>query len=542
MVIKKVKIQNFKSIYKELEIDFEEVNGFWRISGNVGAGKTTIGEAIMFGLFGDIRGKSNPTLISWGQKKALVEVWCESKGHEIYIHRVINHQGQSPLDVTIDGEPLVFTNKRDAQLQLEQEFYDISKITLELLCVISFNNFKSLATLNPKESREFLDQVFGFYVLSNYSDICKKFKVESGQNITLTKTKIGGLEKQISKLVELSNMAKIDGDLSSLIEENKRMFDEIAMLKQSNQIIVDEIDSEIKKYNDELIKIKTLGINKKNEIELIKKGFCPTCGAEIDDSQLGIKIEEKAILETQYKDTRSKVSVFTNKKTDEENRLKNEVNKIREKINANNILIGQLKEQEKRNNINTGEIRNLKKELTTENQLLQTQEKDSKEWDMLYGLLTVDIRQKILHSFIPLINESISKYTAQLGLPYIVEFDENFRCNIQLSTFNQDVSLSSLSTGQLKSIDLSIILGILNIILRNVNFNICFLDELFSNMDAELRDIVCKVLKGTIKDGQTVFIISHVELDDFYFDGCIEASLSYMDQNLKESIYKFKKF
>ena len=51
MYINKIKISNFKSIYDPLELDFTLNNGFWKISGAVGAGKTTIGEAIIFLFF-----------------------------------------------------------------------------------------------------------------------------------------------------------------------------------------------------------------------------------------------------------------------------------------------------------------------------------------------------------------------------------------------------------------------------------------------------------------------------------------------------------
>ena len=176
MHIQKIKITNFKSIYEPLELNFNEITGLWKISGSVGAGKTTIGEAIIFGLFGSVGGKNNSDLISWGEKHGLVETWCTSKGRSIYIKREMNSYGQSPIYVEIDGEELIFTNKRDAQQQLEKEYFDTSKVALELLCIISFNNFKSLATLNTSDAKKFLDQVLGFYTLTQYADKCKELK------------------------------------------------------------------------------------------------------------------------------------------------------------------------------------------------------------------------------------------------------------------------------------------------------------------------------------------------------------------------------
>ena len=133
MRIQRIKLNNFKSIYGEFELDFEkEIKGMWKIVGPVGSGKTTLGEAIIFGLFGTVKDKNNDSLISWGEKHALVEIWCESKGKHIYIKREINSYGQSPISVKIDGEDLIYTDKRDIQSQLENEYYDIDQRGLEL--------------------------------------------------------------------------------------------------------------------------------------------------------------------------------------------------------------------------------------------------------------------------------------------------------------------------------------------------------------------------------------------------------------------------
>ena len=64
MYIDKIRIENFKSIYDPLELDFNNIKGLWKINGDVGSGKTTIGEAVIFGLFGSIKGKNNADLIS----------------------------------------------------------------------------------------------------------------------------------------------------------------------------------------------------------------------------------------------------------------------------------------------------------------------------------------------------------------------------------------------------------------------------------------------------------------------------------------------
>ena len=62
MIIKKITIHGFKSIYDETEFIFDKDNictGLWKVSGPVGVGKTTLGEAILWCLYGSVKDKTN---------------------------------------------------------------------------------------------------------------------------------------------------------------------------------------------------------------------------------------------------------------------------------------------------------------------------------------------------------------------------------------------------------------------------------------------------------------------------------------------------
>jgi ABC-type multidrug transport system ATPase subunit len=137
---------------------------------------------------------------------------------------------------------------------------------------------------------------------------------------------------------------------------------------------------------------------------------------------------------------------------------------------------------------------------------------------------------KILESFIPALNKNIMQYAQQLHQPYIVSFDNSFKCSVSLCGYNNDIPLSSLSTGQLKTVDMMIILGILGTVIGSASANVIFLDELFSNLDGNLRNDMCSVLKNFITDGDTIFVISHQDLDDRYFNGTIKLHIDYKGQ------------
>lgn len=535
MEVKNIKITNFKSIYDTVYIDFEDIKGFWKISGSVGSGKTTIGEAIIFGLFGSINGKNNPDLISWGRKHGCIEINCVSRGRNIYIKRDINSYGQSPLYVEVDGEELIFTNKRDAQSQLEQEYYDSTKTTLELLCIISFNNFKSLATLSTQDTKKFLDQVLGFYTLTQYSDVCKVLKTNNLSQMRTVRGYMSQTQSQIDKLTELSNIEYIEGNIADIkqsISNIEAICNELNNDFEKEQTINNK---KIKSKNSEMTKILTLGKKLAKEIEFLEKGICPTCGANIDQSKLQDKRDEKDILLNQYSTIKRELDNIENEwnkcVTAHHSKLSDLKN---EKQKYNSTLI-KLQEQEKRIAINTNEISNLKTKLQEFEVVIEEYQKEDSEWDSLHNILSNTVRSKILESFIPTLNKNILKYTQRLQQSYLIQFDSNFKCNINICGLDKPISLSSLSTGQLKIVDMIIILGILGTIIGNNSINIIFLDELFSNLDSKLRNEMCMVLKENIRPDHTMFIISHTELENNYFDGEIHLKLELQNQFEKHS-------
>lgn len=540
MKIINIKITNFKSIYDTLELDFEHITGIWKISGSVGAGKTTIGEAIIFGLFGSVNGKNNPDLISWGQKHGSVEINCVSKGHNIYIKRELNSYGQSPMYVEVDGEELSFTNKRDAQSQLEQEYYDTSKTALELLCIISFNNFKSLATLGAQDTKKFLDQVLGFYTLTEYSDACKTLKLNNISNIKSTQSQIDNFHSQINKLEELSCVEIIEGNIEELSNNINNINNKLSeMLRQYNNELI-ESNKKIKSKSSELSKILTLGKKLAKEIEFLEKGICPTCGAKIDQSNLSDKKHEKELLLAQYDVVKKDVEKLESDWNEYMRTYNEEVSNINKEKSEYVQKTYKLKEQEKRISININEITNLKNKINELENILVEYQKEDAEWDMLYNILSNTVRSNILQSFIPVLNKNILKYTQRLQQPYLVQFDNNFKCNISICGLDKDIQMSSLSTGQLKTVDMIIIMGVLNTIIGSNGINIIFLDELFSNLDIKLRNEMCMMLRENVSNDSTMFIISHNELEDRYFDGEIHMRLELENQFEKHSKTEIK--
>lgn len=525
MKIKSIEIHNFKSI-KNYKIDFEDTKGLWEITGPVGSGKTSIGEALLYGLFGTVKDKNIPNLISWGEKKMNVVVELESKGINIIINRSAG--SGSKLLVYINGVLLNKSNKKDIQKELEENYFDISKLTLETLCIISFNGFKSLATLTPADSRKFLNSTFSLSVLSDLAALTKTERSELGTQLDNINRDINGLNNQ--KKVYDNFLEKTEKftqkDLNSFVEQQDEKLNIYNKKKSEYSNEYNKFVGELSTEQKSLGAIEVKGRTVKKNIDFISKGICPTCGAPLDQSHLEEYKSERVKLGEEYKcisksinelkEKMDKITVSSNKELDVINKeifsLRDQITKAREYL-----------ESEKKCNINIKEISDKLEVLHND---LKEVEKEYNEWQELGSILENESRQKIMSNIIPSLNKKICEYSAELGFPFSIVFNDQFKCIIKYNSLNMEVPISSLSTGQLKTVDLVIILSILDILMNGVDFNIHFLDELFSNMHEELRGTMCEILKRKMNPKDTIFVISHANLPSNSIDGRIEVSLN----------------
>lgn len=521
MRISKIRLRNFKSYSDETEIDFTKMQGYWWVSGQIGAGKTTIGEAIVYGLYGTISGKSNQSLLTWGARHGLVELWCESRGKNLYIRRELNLHGQSPMSVEVDGEPIVFTNKRNVQAQLEQDYLDAPRTTMELLCIISFGNFKSLSTLNAKDTKLFLDQVLGFDSLTAYIDVCKDDASTLRTEIFTTNATIRTLESQIDRMM---NYKFIDGDPDALRKEIDILRKEIHDKETTHRAIIEPLQTQLTSLNQKLGEVKALGTNKRREIDFIKKGKCPTCGAPMDQTQLEVKEAERKNLAEQYTELSAKIGALNLQISHENTEATNYITQRKNRVKSQENELVRLEEQSRHTQVNQDEINRLKNEILGHQEHLIKINSELAEYERLQTILQVDIRKRVLDSFIPTLNSKIKEFAGMLSMRYVPEFDSMFKCSIR-STNMDSIPTASLSTGQLKMVDMVIILAVIGTIISKIQSNIIFLDELFSNLDPRTRSELIAVLRATLPPTTTCLIVSHQDMDSGMFDGHIKTKL-----------------
>lgn len=525
MQINKIHIHNFKSV-ADYTLNFSELHGFWEISGNVGTGKTTLGEAILYGLFGSVKSGTNREVIKWGESRGEIELWCTSNSKQLYIKRSLNKFGQSDLCAEVDGVPIVYTNKRDIQKQLQADYYDVTRQVFETLCIISFNGFKSLSSLSARDVQEFVDQVFGLNILTDYVARCKQCRYVDSSNLTQIATKITGLETTIEQFKLLSNIdvKHIKRDIQELHEQIVAKMTNLKSCQESYDTNLTDLNNLYIKESDKLNQIKLHGSQLKKQIEFIKKGVCPTCGALIDTSNLDMYQEQRNSLLKEYQKQKAVVDNLSNQITTLKQQSAQDISKQRLDIESDNKQLSTLTYDLDKSNQITDSISDIEKQLTQQRTDYSNVQRSVEEWNELINLLGNQIRESIIDNLIPVLNYNIQYYLTQLQQPYVVDFDNNFKCHISIPG-NNSISVSNLSTGQLKTLDMIIILSILKLLISSNSNNIIFLDELLSNSDAELRDRICELLKNNLQDHQSMFIISHAPLSSSYLDGRIEVQL-----------------
>jgi len=142
-----------------------------------------------------------------------------------------------------------------------------------------------------------------------------------------------------------------------------------------------------------------------------------------------------------------------------------------------------------------------------------TLQKLKEHQEFLYKLLTNKdsfIRKKIIDQNLTFLNNRLTHYLDQLGLPHLVTFKNDL--SVEITQLGQELDFDNLSRGERNRL----ILG-LSFAFRDVwenlyqNINLLFLDELIdSGMDSAGVESSLAILKKMSREsGKNIFLISH---------------------------------
>ena len=514
------------------------------IIGENGSGKSTILDALCFGLFNKpFRNITKPQLLnSINGKNALVEVEFSVGKKEYKIVRGIK---PNKFEIYLNDELLnQDAAARDYQKYLEEHLLKLNYKSFTQIVILGSASFTPFMQLTTNARREIIEDLLDIKVFSTMNDVLKdktsdvKSKIQEAEtNITIAKNKSETQQEYIQKLEadrekQVSFLKRETANVEIKINEIGNEIEAQTKVIDSKVIEIDDFET-IAKRQQKLTTIKTKLLDKikraRDEIKFYEENdTCPTCNQSLSQDVKNEHIEKRSgnILEIETAITEADIQTKQiQKRIDEINKIQSEIAKIQKtitelntEVSVNNKLITKLNkeiESANTNNVNIGDEKEKLKEIAREVLQLST-EKGELSQEKYYldvaSILLKDtgIKTKIIKQYLPVMNKIINKYLQAMDFFVSFELDESFNETIK-SRHRDDFSYASFSEGEKQRIDLALMMAWRSIakLKNSTNTNLLILDEVFdSSLDTGGADLLYQIL-NTMDTNSNVFVISH---------------------------------
>ena len=533
--------------------------------GNNGNGKSSLLESFEYTLYGKVKsGKTKKwhklsTLPNRINGELLNKIKFNSGGVDVEVKRGIS---PSTLDLVENG----VLNERAGKTNIDEKiekYIGMDIETFKSFISMSINDFKNFISLTNEEKQLLLDKLFNLEVINILNGVLKdlnknnKLRLASfDAEIKTLDESIDSIKRSIDKAIERekqeaqlalerekediqSEIDRITSEMNSKKDDYKSLKEKIEKIKQKENEVIEELDVEKRQYLNTQNDIKNL----QREIDLYDSGKCPTCRTDFNsdhfvslrsslvEKKIGfenIKVEIEGNI-TKVKERQTKLKALSETTTNSFNDLnfllrnyKSEIDKLTKKKESQQVPVSttpSVNIQEFQSTI--GDLEDKKKISSSSSTVCKEKELYYKELNRIFG--EDGVKKSIISGIIKPINHFISENIKKMMLPFDVRLDETFTAEIK--SLGVPVEHDSLSTGETKKINISILIAYLKLIRTKKHINILFLDEVFSSIDIEGIDSILGLLKSFANDYNiNIFVVHHAILSQEMFDRIIKVN------------------
>lgn len=542
MKIVKIEWRNIFSYGNKIEtLEFGNEGKLWQLSGRSGSGKSSLLTIPKLLLYGKTEGSDGKpvklgNIANRINKNGWIRGTIKKGNNEFIIERTFSPQS---LTVYKNGENLDKAGLRDMQGIIDNEIMDNMPYHIFAnVMTLSLNNFKSFISMSPNDKRLIIDKIFSLEILNKVYELVKKDMRELGNVINISNSQVYSLEQTIkTSNAELDNLTnKNKNDNKDVLEELRTKLSKIAELyktqseaySQYYQKYSDLCNTEsrcLQLYNSQMSECK----DTERKINLFNEDKCPTCGTpfhgeEFDElrEQLTKKYQEQYSQLQTYWENYQTCSKAKNEYVTSLNTLKSNIDKLLAKQNEYLIETKSIENAASK----SSEYASIQKIINETVAAKTNLEKSIDESNSKMGLLNImesmysndGIKQQMMENYLPTLNEEIKNTLIALSFPYTLEFDNNF--DPHLECLGEPIEVQSLSTGEHKKVDLTVLCAILRMLKRKYpQINLVCLDETLSSLDYESSTDIIMYLQDIASNmSLNIFIVSHTQLDENLFD------------------------
>jgi len=544
IVFKKVRYKNFLSTgqqFIEIELDKSPTT---LVVGENGAGKSTMLDALCFGLFQRaFRNIKKDQLINTiNEKECVVEVEFIVGTKQYKIIRGIK---PNIFEIWCNGDMLnQDAAQRDYQKHLEQQILKLNFRSFTQVVILGNASFVPFMQLRARHRRQVVEEILDIEIFSKMNIMFREKQKTQDETIKqsdfqyqLIDDRIDTQKKHIddisNKNKDTSDSKKIeihqaDTDIQNYMEDIKRVKVEIAGLQKE---IIDQTTTNTKHQ-----KLHTMEAKLENTCNKHKKDLkffeshddCPTCQQAIDKAFKETMIDKKKEKVVEIDVAMAQMEKEINKTETRLSKISEVMIAIREKellINRYDTSISEIDKQKERihkeilelsdekfsTGVATGELNQLQEQLVNaEKDKLKHKEEKNYIDTARHLMQDTGIKTKIINQYLPIMNQFINKHLADMDFFVNFTLDEEFNETIK-SRYRDEFNYHSFSEGEKLRIDLAILFTWREIakLKNSTNTNLLILDEIFdSSLDTSGTDEFMRILYTTMAK-ENVFVISH---------------------------------